>query len=991
MPTRVPWAVASASLLLLFRNLTGGATFLVTNTNSSGPGSFIAALADANATGGPNQVLFGNVSGTIVPSSSSSTLTASDVSIIGPGAHTLAISGIRIKIPSGATSTISGLHFEFGYSGDYGGIIQNDGTLFLKEVELTQGSALFGGGAIVNSGTLQISDCSIYDNSALGMYGTYPPPGYCRGGVGGAIYLLGGSLRMTNSTLSANQCGPSSVGAFCTGQSGGIGGACSDILLVNCTLANSTRETCFNGINCIVLGWGTEQAIVDANHNLIGADSAAAALGPLQDNGGPTLTHALLDGSLAFEAGTSNGAPPTDQRGIIRPQGRSVDIGAFEVEWPVGGFVSLSLNTVGSGTIFHDITSSRYPSNTIVKLSAVPGEDFRFTGWSGALSGTNNPESLLLNGDKAVTATFASSPMTVVSPPGSTNYVTNTNAFGLGSLRQAIRNANASGGGVIHFSNAIGVISGLMPNITASTTIIGPGSRVLTLMPTNPSTAWGFSAGTTSRISGISLSSFTLTNSGGLALNGCMLPDTQLHNNGDLDINSSVLTGGEIFSYAAGTGRVRRTTIARANPIRMYAGILQMEDSLLTGNRFSTNGGAVWMTSGLLHLMRCRIATNFAFDTSVSSGLVPGSSGLGGGIYFGGGLLEATDCSFEGNSARGQSGTSDFPHQIATDGGSGLGGAIYVGGGTVRITNCAFLGNSALGGNAPSATRNAAFGGSGDGAGILVSTGDVVVVNCTFSSNSVAGGYGSGCSFLGGCGYGGGGAGAGFGNYFGTCSLVNCTITKNLLALTGTSPAEPRGIASGLFNGQGTVRLLNTIIAGNLGTNDAYGIFASQGHNIFGITNGVVGLDPTDLVGIDPKLGPLQDNGGPTLTHALLAGSPAIDGGASSFVSFDQRGEPRPVDDPAVPNGVGGDASDIGAFEVNPFLRCTGVERHGNDIVVKVTSVSDGAYGIQYRTNAESGTWITLPGYVAGSGGIISIIETNAGSLLQRVYRVRKQ
>ena len=53
-------------------------------------------------------------------------------------------------------------------------------------------------------------------------------------------------------------------------------------------------------------------------------------LGALADNGGPTRTHALLAGSAAVNAGTSTGAPATDQRGVTRPQGAGVDIGAFE-------------------------------------------------------------------------------------------------------------------------------------------------------------------------------------------------------------------------------------------------------------------------------------------------------------------------------------------------------------------------------------------------------------------------------------------------------------------------------------------------------------------------------------------------------------------------------------------------------------------------------------------------------------------------------------
>jgi hypothetical protein len=58
---------------------------------------------------------------------------------------------------------------------------------------------------------------------------------------------------------------------------------------------------------------------------------ADAMLGPLQDNGGPTETHDLLDGSPAIDAGSLDCPPPdTDQRGVARPQGTAFDIGAVE-------------------------------------------------------------------------------------------------------------------------------------------------------------------------------------------------------------------------------------------------------------------------------------------------------------------------------------------------------------------------------------------------------------------------------------------------------------------------------------------------------------------------------------------------------------------------------------------------------------------------------------------------------------------------------------
>lgn len=75
--------------------------------------------------------------------------------------------------------------------------------------------------------------------------------------------------------------------------------------------------------------------------------------------------------------------------------------------------------------------------------------------------------------------------------------------------------------------------------------------------------------------------------------------------------------------------------------------------------------------------------------------------------------------------------------------------------------------------------------------------------------------------------------------------------------------------------------------------------------------------DSSDLVGVAAGLDPiLEDNGGPTPTHALLEGSVAIDRGNSFGVAVDQRGLPRPSDFPAISDKEGGDGSDIGAFEL---------------------------------------------------------------------------
>ncbi len=105
-----------------------------------------------------------------------------------------------------------------------------------------------------------------------------------------------------------------------------------------------------------------------------------------------------------------------------------------------------------------------------------------------------------------------------------------------------------------------------------------------------------------------------------------------------------------------------------------------------------------------------------------------------------------------------------------------------------------------------------------------------------------------------------------------------------------------------------TVTMRNTIVAQNA-VRDLVGQFASSGHNLIGDTTEAGGFDETDILNVDPLLGPLADNGGPTMTMALLPGSPAIDAGDNTDApDFDQRG-------PGFPRIVNGTIN-IGAFEV---------------------------------------------------------------------------
>ncbi len=207
-------------------------------------------------------------------------------------------------------------------------------------------------------------------------------------------------------------------------------------------------------------------------------------------------------------------------------------------------------------------------------------------------------------------------------------------------------------------------------------------------------------------------------------------------------------------------------------------------------------------------------------------------------------------------------------------------------------------------------------GGECDGTGGVVAM-DSRIVNSTISGNSSGDGHGEP-----------GGSMRVGGILSDHSTIVSSTITDNVNALLTTDggPGPAGLLVSGLptswVSGGATI-VRGTIVAGNTDVNgaawDCGGTVTSGGHDLFGATRGcTISSVPTDLLGVDPKLGPLADNGGPTLTQMPLVGSPAIDGwsvgggSAAGCPRADQRGVRRPQDG----DGNGHPFCDIGSVEV---------------------------------------------------------------------------
>jgi hypothetical protein len=129
-----------------------------------------------------------------------------------------------------------------------------------------------------------------------------------------------------------------------------------------------------------------------------------------------------------------------------------------------------------------------------------------------------------------------------------------------------------------------------------------------------------------------------------------------------------------------------------------------------------------------------------------------------------------------------------------------------------------------------------------------------------------------------------------------TASLLNCTIVNNTVDRSDQTGSQLFSGGGSLYHG--TIQLRNTIISGNgPGPNlfaETGSTFATQGHNLSSDNGGGFLTGPGDQTSTNPLLGPLQDNGGPTKTMALLAGSPALNAGDPAQLGVaDQRGVVR--------------------------------------------------------------------------------------------------
>jgi CSLREA domain-containing protein len=704
----------------------------------------------------------------------------------------------------------------------------------------------------------------------------------------------------------------------------------------------------------------------DANGNLVGQPGLLIdpLLGPLGDNGGPTFTHSLLTGSPALDAGNPAAMvgpdmiPETDQRGapFVRIADSRIDIGAYERQTLTrSNFVVDSLLDESDGDYSADDLTLR---EAIGLANGSAGQD---TITFGSALTTGGPATIrLTDGELVIRDSVSivglgadqltidasgndSTPETKNADGSRVLYVSDQNKLTL--LDVSLRgmtltggDANGSGGAVSSSENLTiveSVITGNAANpflggaIYSFNNSFGASSvqpNTLTIIDStisgNSTSGWG--GGIANREGTVTLRNSTVSdNSAGNSGGGIYNSGGSLTlENASVSVNSA-MSGGGIFS------------------IGLYAvtGLVTVTQSTIDGNTaLNGSGGGISNQGGRFTVVDSNIVNNSALDTGF------GDSG-GGGISSNGALtLSNTNVS---NNAAGTGGgisamgvVSITDSRIAANHARRFGGGgIKQHGGQITVMNSSITGNTAA-------------GDSGGGAGMYLRDSITTIGRSSISNNS--GTWVGGGIWLSSFGYTGiivdstisgnsGTTGGGLYSVGADFSITGTTISGNSASVRGggiatsgqlglrystiTGNHAPRGEAGGIAS-RGTVydrvQLQSTVVAGN--PNDVGFVdgtvnpFVSLGYNLIGTGNAVSKFNqPGDQANIrDPKLGPLTDNGGLTMTHALLADSPALNTGNPSAIAgtggvpqFDQRGAPF--------GRVFGGRIDIGAFEWQPI------------------------------------------------------------------------
>ena len=910
-----------------------------------------------------------------------------------------------------------------GNQGALGGAINNvDGQVTVINSTLSDNQAVgvIGlGGAILNSGspgggaTVTVINSTLSGNQASGR--------------GGGIYNSpDATLNLISSTLSDNQA---------TDGGGGIANSTdATVSLTNSIVANSVNGDC-------LLAGGTinaEYSLIEdgltcvngTNNNNLSGDPI---LGPLQDNGGPTQTQALLAGSPALDAGDT--LEITDQRGEARPFGLADDIGAFELQtcyvdsWSVANEAELnaaiacynSKTAAGSYTITltQDILlSDRQTDRSTTAIdNATAGVELVIEGSGFAVDGQDkfDVRPITVQADTTVTIND------LTATGGNVLAGSGVDSRGGGILNRGNLTLNRStvsdnatetrGGGLatqggtvqINDSTIANNISGTPSNPGNGGGIYNDNGQVTIRNSTisgNETDGFPSMGGGITNYDNMTLESVTITENGasdggGIYFNATRpvtltIKNSILAGNGFADCYFKTISGGatiddlgynlvqadDQLNPCGFVGGVNNNLVTvpfllpladNGGPTETHALALDSpaidagDSSLPTDQRGVARPQGAADDIGAYESQACDETSWFVtrlsqldaaidcFNAKTSPGIytinitqgfpavasttpidnsTPGVSlvieGSGNSVDWNGDLIPGTRPFLI------QANTTVTINDLAINNGNVIG--------TERGGGIRNLGNLTL--NRTIIRGNRA---ENNGGGIS-NVGELVINDSTIAGNEVQGGStgvsGGGIDNVGSLtirnstisGNTSSNDGGGISNG-GTLNLDSVTVTDNT-ALGAVDGAEGAGLQMIGF-ASATVR--NSILAGNSGAEDCdnlFGTITDGGHNLVQTQNNCGFVDGANgsIVGQDPLLGPLRNNGGPTLTHALLTGSPAINAGDTDLTT-DQRGIARPQ----------GGTDDIGAFEVEA----------GTIIIEKKTAPAGGT-GFGFTDNIET-------------------------------------
>ena len=446
--------------------------------------------------------------------------------------------------------------------------------------------------------------------------------------------------------------------------------------------------------------------------------------------------------------------------------------------------------------------------------------------------------------------------------------VMNTGDSGAGSLRQAI--ADICPGGTIVFDASLsGQTITLGSRLVISKDLTVDGSSLvpnLSMDGNGEITVFEVAATSVTTLDSLIIANGKTTDpaSGGGILNS-----------GNLHIARSIITrnagieGGGIRN--TGVLEITESIISDNSADVLGGGILNSGDLTVTSSLFRRNlagtGGGVYDDSGTVHVDDSLFLENSAIG-----------SGTGGGIFVTSGLLYVSNSTFSGNSAAsgggiyfGLNGLLDIRDSTFTDNSADVGGGVSTYANMAVVVNSTFLGNTAISG-----------GGINNG-------GSLSVFNSTFFDNFAAS-------------HGGG-----------VHNDPNLTLT-----VTNSTFSNNSAVLGGGISNLGYLRYANTILANSTSGSDCYSPSVAGArvdlniHNLVESNAGSSNQCGIALISAEPRLAPLNDNGGATQTMALRPGSPALGTGdpwicaEDPLDNFDQRGVIRPQ----------GDLNcDIGAYE----------------------------------------------------------------------------